>query len=177
KLDEISTEDLVTYLVGLEHRDWSEMNRGKSITKAWVSRQLGKFGLTSESVGDRRLKGWRHSTFDDVFARYLPPLPGERPKRSDQALKPAHGAHFSQNENARSKSSERFENHEKFSNGGHLSGRAFLQGAHPIAADHRCDHCGRLGASGHWDWPGRPEGIWLHPPCEEAWYESEGRLS
>jgi hypothetical protein len=43
------------------------------------------------------------------------------------------------------------------------------------AARHRCDHCGQLGASGHWNWPGRPDGIWLHPPCEEAWYESEVR--
>jgi hypothetical protein len=42
------------------------------------------------------------------------------------------------------------------------------------SADRRCDHCGRLGASGHWDWPGRPDGIWLHKTCEQAWYDSEG---
>jgi hypothetical protein len=36
------------------------------------------------------------------------------------------------------------------------------------AIEHRCDHCGWLGATGRWDWPGRPDGIWLHH------YESDG---
>ena len=44
-----------------------------------------------------------------------------------------------------------------------------------------CDHCGQLlrpGENGHvWNWPGRPDGIWLHPRCEEAWYDSEGDRS
>jgi hypothetical protein len=41
-------------------------------------------------------------------------------------------------------------------------------------ATHRCDHCGGLGATGHWDWSGRPDGIWLHPRCEGAWTDSDG---
>jgi hypothetical protein len=28
----------------------------------------------------------------------------------------------------------------------------------------------------HWDWPGRPDGIRLHPQCEEGWYERETHL-
>jgi len=40
-------------------------------------------------------------------------------------------------------------------------------------ADRRCDHCGTLGATGRWDWPGRPDGIWLHSRCEEPWFDSE----
>jgi hypothetical protein len=43
--------------------------------------------------------------------------------------------------------------------------------------DNRCDHCGgHLGIMNRWDWPGRPDGIWLHPRCEELWHDSEGRL-
>jgi len=40
----------------------------------------------------------------------------------------------------------------------------------------RCDHCGSmLGAMNPWDWPGRPDGIWLHPRCEAGWMNSWGR--
>jgi hypothetical protein len=40
----------------------------------------------------------------------------------------------------------------------------------------RCDHCGTLGASGRYDWPGRPFGVVLHSSCEGAWFDSERRL-
>jgi hypothetical protein len=40
-------------------------------------------------------------------------------------------------------------------------------------AARRCDHCGTLGATGRWDWPGRPDGIWLHSRCEEPWFHKE----
>jgi hypothetical protein len=37
---------------------------------------------------------------------------------------------------------------------------------------HRCDHCGgQVGITNPYDWPGRPDGIWLHPRCEEAWHD------
>jgi putative DNA primase/helicase len=39
--------------------------------------------------------------------------------------------------------------------------------------DRRCDHCGgQLGIMNRWDWLGRPDGIWLHPRCEEPWHDS-----
>jgi hypothetical protein len=45
--------------------------------------------------------------------------------------------------------------------------------------DPLCDHCGQLlrpGDNGQvWDWPGRPDGIWLHPRCEAGWMNSGGR--
>jgi len=41
------------------------------------------------------------------------------------------------------------------------------------SADHRCDHCGRLGANHPYNSPGRPDGIWLHSRCVEPWFESE----
>jgi hypothetical protein len=41
---------------------------------------------------------------------------------------------------------------------------------------HRCDHCGgAVGITNHWDWPGRPDGIWLHNQCESPWFDQEGR--
>jgi hypothetical protein len=42
---------------------------------------------------------------------------------------------------------------------------------------HRCDHCGSaIGTMSNWDWPGRPDGIWLHPCCEAAWCDSNGQM-
>ena len=40
-------------------------------------------------------------------------------------------------------------------------------------AARRRDHCGTLGATGRWDWTGRPDGIWLHSRCEEPWFDKE----
>jgi hypothetical protein len=40
--------------------------------------------------------------------------------------------------------------------------------------DRLCDHCGRPGAAGPWNWLGRPDGVWLHPDCEGPWRDSEG---
>jgi hypothetical protein len=38
----------------------------------------------------------------------------------------------------------------------------------------RCNHCGgAIGALNPWNWPGRPNGIWLHPRCEYQWYDAE----
>jgi putative DNA primase/helicase len=70
KAGELTTQELLDYLTGLEDRDWSELNRGKPVTKAWLSKQISKFGLASDNLGDRRLKGWRIETFADVFRRY-----------------------------------------------------------------------------------------------------------
>jgi len=40
----------------------------------------------------------------------------------------------------------------------------------------RCDHCGsQVGITNPYDWPGRPDGIRLHPWCEGPWFDSEGR--
>jgi putative DNA primase/helicase len=44
-----------------------------------------------------------------------------------------------------------------------------------VRTGHRCDHCGsQLGSMSRWEWPGRPEGVWLHPRCEEAWHDNGG---
>jgi putative DNA primase/helicase len=43
-----------------------------------------------------------------------------------------------------------------------------------IRTGHRCDKCGsQFGNMSRWKWSGRPDGIWLHPRCEEAWHDAE----
>jgi hypothetical protein len=47
-------------------------------------------------------------------------------------------------------------------------------GAIPVPK-HRCDHCGSAtGITYPYDWPGRPDGIWLHRQCEAPWFDSAG---
>jgi hypothetical protein len=67
--------------------------------------------------------------------------------------------------------------------GGHVCARAPFSGngggeldIPPALVRHRCDHCGsQIGMTKHWDWPGRPDGIWLHQRCKEPWFDSEKR--
>jgi hypothetical protein len=44
-----------------------------------------------------------------------------------------------------------------------------------------CDHCGGPATPANqlhpWDWPGRPDGIWLHRGCEAPWFETDGGSS
>jgi putative DNA primase/helicase len=194
----LTTQELLDHLTALEEREWSELNRGKPVSKSWLSRQLGKFGLCSDNLGDRRLKGWRIETFEDVFRRYLSPPLADPPHKTAHPLKPASNGHFSQNETAHPENGERFQKCEKANNDGHLSGRAEMQGGSarqsekpdPWAdldipeclrrpAPKRCDHCGALEQPADplnpWEWPGRPDGIWLHPRCEIPWNDGEAR--
>jgi hypothetical protein len=62
---------------------------------------------------------------------------------------------------------------------GSLTSLTSLTGKSPVAekgprkSGHRCDHCGSpFGTVKPWDWPGRPDGIWLHPHCEQFWWDS-----
>jgi putative DNA primase/helicase len=54
--------------------------------------------------------------------------------------------------------------------------RSAVAGADDLAIPaylRRCDHCGQPATPTEplkgWDWRGRPDGIWLHARCEEAW--------
>jgi hypothetical protein len=57
-----------------------------------------------------------------------------------------------------------------------LTGKSPVAEKRPRKSGHRCDHCGSaIGTMNPWDWPGRPDGIWLHPRCEESWRHSNGQ--
>jgi hypothetical protein len=64
-------------LCGLPDRPWCELNRGKDISKNWLSNQLKDFKVISRSVrvGDATKKGYRLADFADVFERYLDTVP------------------------------------------------------------------------------------------------------
>ena len=82
-VDRISGEDLTQELLRLDERPWPEFNKGKPLTKATLARQLGKFNILSGTIrlaGGQTPRGYYLSTFDDAFARYLPPKSATTPQ-------------------------------------------------------------------------------------------------
>jgi putative DNA primase/helicase len=72
--DRVSSDDLVYHLVALDDRPWSEMNRGKAMTKATLARLLKPFEIFPDTVrldATRTAKGYHLSAFEDAFGRYL----------------------------------------------------------------------------------------------------------
>ena len=77
--DVLTSDQLVNFLVELEGRPWSDCRRGECINKHWLVRALKPFRIGPEPEALRltdgpRRRGYRRSSFDDAFARYLPPL-------------------------------------------------------------------------------------------------------
>jgi hypothetical protein len=75
KEDEVSSDALVADLVDMEGRPWPELGKGrKSLTKAKLARMLRVPGVSVSpgQVKGGKLRGYKRSQFDDIFARYLP---------------------------------------------------------------------------------------------------------
>ena len=183
KLDRLPSDKLIEALIAIESRPWAEWKAGKPLSKNGLARLLKPLKIrpgTKRIAGEKTAKGYYLSDFDDAFSRYLGQEGGIDPSHRHNADEMGTSEDFS---SVTPEPSVTDGKRAKSNNDGHCDGvtdadRGFARAANGNgAANRRCDHCGQLGASGHWNWPGRPDGIWLHPPCEEAWYESEGGRS
>ena len=84
----MSSAGIVTALVGLDDRPWATWSKqDKPLTTNGLARLLRKFHIVSAGnirVGDKVLKSYRRTTFEDSWARYClrsqpalsPPTPG-----------------------------------------------------------------------------------------------------
>jgi hypothetical protein len=74
-LDRVTSAELVSSLTGIEGSPWAEWRGGKPLTPNALARLLGKVGIIPGTirVGDNTAKGYYRRTFDDAFARHLPP--------------------------------------------------------------------------------------------------------
>ena len=73
--DKIASETLVARLHEMEGHPWSDYGRGQSgITKTQVARLLKGFGVAPTTIRDieKPLKGYKLSSFNEAFSRYLP---------------------------------------------------------------------------------------------------------
>jgi hypothetical protein len=87
----IASAELVRKLVALEDRPWPTCSRGeRPLTQNGLARLLKPFGIVPAGtmrVGDRTMKGYRTSAFEDVFNRYLPCSPPFEPSQRNKVNK------------------------------------------------------------------------------------------
>ena len=74
--DRLASEDMVSALARMDGRPWPEWRDGKQLTKRGLARLLSPFGIESRTIwlpGKVTAKGYHRDSFEDAFARYLPP--------------------------------------------------------------------------------------------------------
>jgi putative DNA primase/helicase len=175
--DRLPSTELAEALVAIESRPWAEWRHGKPITANGLARLLEPFGVapTTIRVGTKTPKGYRLSDFADAFERYLTPDAQEGASEPQHRNKADEMGTSTTSATATAAPLLRFENAKKPNNDGQCCGVAVANPgkAHRAHLETRCDHCGQPATSADplhpWDWPGRPDGIWLHSRCEAAW--------
>jgi putative DNA primase/helicase len=176
-VDRLPSGELVDALVAIEGRPWGDWKAGKPLSQNGLARLLSPLKIrpgTMRIGGEKTAKGYYLFQFGDAFERYLGG--GFNPSHRHKAHETGASQGFTSVTPEPHVTDVKCEksNNDRYCDGVTDAGAGSARTANGNgAADHRCDHCGRLGASGHWDWPGWPDGIWLHQSCEEAWYESE----
>src|SRR5262249_28554200 len=199
--DVIRSIDLVARLIADPERPWAEYNRGKPITQRQVAKLLGTFGIISVNVRPHagpQGKGYHRVDFEEAWERYCP---GQSPRTDSDAfirpsvprpLESAQANGFASVPEAPwdgSKNGNLSNNHAGWDAGtdsghgnGARNGSATTETPSGDPGDipeclrrHLCDHCGgAVGAIRNYEWPGRPDGVWLHAQCEAPWFDSEG---
>jgi hypothetical protein len=74
-VDRLPSEELTTYLVGLEERPWPEFKSGKPLSQAQLARLLGKSEIRSDTIRfspGRTAKGYYLSAVKDAFGPTSP---------------------------------------------------------------------------------------------------------
>jgi Protein of unknown function (DUF3631) len=87
--DRLTTEQVLAALNGMDESPWSSIRKGDRLDSRGLSLRLSKYGIgsTQAHVGDRVLRGYARSQFDDAWQRYLP-----SPTRPDNAATSATAA-------------------------------------------------------------------------------------
>jgi Protein of unknown function (DUF3631) len=78
KVERLSSDDIVAYLVALEGRPWPEFGKErKQISKTQVADLLRPLHITPTKirVGEKTPRGYGRAAFADAFSRFLPHLP------------------------------------------------------------------------------------------------------
>jgi putative DNA primase/helicase len=197
---EMPSADLVANLVALDGRPWAELGKSrKPLTQNRLARMLRPLGIAPRYIGPEtaRVRGYVLADFREALERYLPSEGGSKCAGVQNTDKVGTSEIF---EVCSRQLGCTLVKCEKSNNDGLLHTCTVVKGGNGVKghsdqeiapdptdpgpmpecllrpAPQRCDHCGMMfGEMNPWDWPGRPDGIWLHPRCEEAWFDSEGR--
>lgn len=71
----VQSEALLSELLALEGRPWSEIDHGRPMTASRLARMLAGFGLKPKAfrmADGKTRRGYEKATFEDAFSRYLP---------------------------------------------------------------------------------------------------------
>ena len=174
--DRVTSVALIAQLILDGEKPWATLNRGKQISENTLARLLKPYFIrprTIRTTGDNTAKGYQLAWFEDAFERYLSP-PAAKPLSSTVTPSQVSGLNdLGQKPPVTLGLFVTVENEPNSFKTNTCDGVTVAD----CGSDHRCDHCGQLGACRPWDWPGRPDGIWLHPRCEAAWYDSQSDQS
>jgi hypothetical protein len=196
--DQMTTAEILQRLHGLSEAPWNDL-KGKQLNDRGLAFRLREYEVKSRTLnlgGESRAKGYDRTDLHEVWQRYLPPASASERSVTSVTNVPntdLQGPGVTDvTGNGRSVTDDRGEkNTDKSTDvsdvtdvtlaaGDRGNGHAFadypdLHESLTGRSSVRCDHCGQPGATGQWDWRGRPDGITLHSSCEQPWYDSEGR--
>ena len=73
-VERLFSKTLVQELLAMSDRPWPEVNHGRVITPAWLSKRLRPFSISPKSlrIEPENAKGYELSGFQEAFSRYLP---------------------------------------------------------------------------------------------------------
>src|SRR5262245_35338582 len=177
--EQMTTAVVLERLTKLPEAPWNEL-KGKPLNDRGLAQRLRQYGVKSKSlsVGGEygpRPKGYTREDLHDVWKRYLAPPPPSPEKSATAATGAAmpdfQGASVA---DVAAVAGYRGDDFPDLPECLRRSPNGHGGEGHPPAPSERCDHCGRVGATERYDWPGRPDGIILHPACEAPWFDSEG---
>jgi putative DNA primase/helicase len=181
--------DLVAKLAADPESLWAEYNRGQPMTQRNLARQLGHFGIITETVhppGSQHGKGYKRASFAEVWAAYCPDLTGQNvssnPPPTSQACERANadGSGLTRDfSSVREQSSARIENadlshsqaglHACTDKSGQEAKKSGAEQANGASTHHPvCAYCGSADPTPNQVSLGG-ENPWLHRNCETAW--------
>src|SRR5262249_1948927 len=202
--EDIRSVDLVSKLTADPEGPWAEWKLGKPLTQKQLGRLLSPFGICSETVsipGLNDAKGYKRARFEEVWAAYCPGQPASRAdsdvSNRRSVATPMESAQLDDFRSVAEASGDGSKNGNlsyshmgsdastlrKPGNGAQSdSATTETPSDNPgdipeglVRTGHRCNNCGsQFGLLNHWAWPGYPDGIRLHPRCEEAWHDGRG---
>lgn len=77
-IDNLRTTEILRRLIAMEDRPWPEYKNGKEITPPQLAKLLARYSIAPQNLrlpDGRVAKGYKLSSFQDAFERYLPPSP------------------------------------------------------------------------------------------------------
>jgi len=197
----IRSADLIEKLIADPERPWAEWSHGRPLTQRQLAGLLRPFFIFPDTVhppGLAQGKGYKQAHFEGAWAAYCsgqntpPAQPGAfypYIRTSADEMGTSHDfrsvrggiPYGSKNGKLSHSHAGLYAGTDRKPENGARSNSATTEapsndpGPIPeclIRTGRRCNHCGgQIGTLNHWNWPGWPDGIWLHPRCEEPWHD------